>query len=49
LRQLPTSVDGLTMPTPGDPTANWVRPNVVVDNTRALTREQVAAPMGISG
>ncbi|EFC79672.1 hypothetical protein FrEUN1fDRAFT_7209 [Parafrankia sp. EUN1f] len=26
-----------------DPTAGWVRPKVVVDTTRALTRDQVAA------
>ncbi|WP_322755992.1 tyrosine-type recombinase/integrase [Frankia sp. Cas3] len=27
----------------GDPTAGWARPKVVVDTTRALTRDQVAA------
>lgn len=27
----------------GDPTVTWVRPKIVVDTTRALTREQVAA------
>jgi integrase len=34
-----------------DPTAGWVRPKVVVDTTRALTRDQVAAlwrlPVGL--